>query len=107
MILLMAGKLGILVCNRNNMNHIIGLARSAGKADIKTDIFLTGDGVHLTQHRCFPDLVKACDRLGICEVSYIAFGYKKENIFGLVDKDFVTQMRNADMVEKCDRYIVL
>jgi len=45
--------------------------------------------------------------VAICEVSYISYGYKGIEIPGLGDKDFMTQARNAEMVEECDRYIVL
>ena len=45
--------------------------------------------------------------LAVCEVSYIARGYKGQAVPGLVDKDFVTQARNAEMVEECDRYLIL
>jgi hypothetical protein len=45
--------------------------------------------------------------VGVCEVSFIAFGYQKEEVQGMVDKDFVTQARNAEMVDECDRYLVM
>jgi predicted peroxiredoxin len=103
----MKKKLGICVATKNNMPHVIGLATAAGKAGIHTEIFLTGDGVHKTQDSRFSELLKAAGKLSVCEVSYLAFGYKKDSIHGLNDKDFATQIRNADMVEKCDRYLVL
>jgi hypothetical protein len=43
----------------------------------------------------------------VCEVSYIDRGYQGKELPGLVDKDFVTQARNAEMVEECDRYVML
>jgi len=89
------------------MTHLLGLTKAARKAGISVDIFLTGEGVHLTQHMSFPELVKMSSRLGICEVSYLANRYKNKNIAGLTDKDFVTQLRNAEIVNKCDRYLVL
>ena len=70
------------------------------------DIFLSGDGIHLTQDPRFSQLLGNA-RVGVCEVSYLAAGFKKEDLAGLVDKDYVTQLRNADMVENCDRYLVL
>ena len=43
-----------------------------------------------------------------CEVSYMAQGLTAgKATSGLRDKDFVTQGRNAEMVEECDRYVVL
>jgi hypothetical protein len=103
----MSTKLGITVATKDNMNHLIGLVRAAKKAGIDTDIFFTGSGVHVSQDPKFSDIVEIADRVGICEVSFRGFGYEKEAIPGLNDKDFVTQARNADMVERCNHYIVL
>jgi sulfur relay (sulfurtransferase) complex TusBCD TusD component (DsrE family) len=98
--------LGICVTTSDNMPHLLGLARAANKAKIKTEIFLTGDGVHLTQHESFPELLEH-GRVGVCEVSYIARGYRGKEVPGLPDRGFVTQARNAELVEECDRYLVL
>jgi hypothetical protein len=43
----------------------------------------------------------------ICEVSYIAAGFKGVEIPGLKDKDFVTQAKNAELVERSNRYLLL
>jgi hypothetical protein len=37
----------------------------------------------------------------------MACGLTGKESSGLRDKDFVTQGRNAEMVEECDRYVVL
>ena len=103
----MKKKLGITVTNENTFVHLLGLAKAAKKAAVDTDIFLTGEGVRLTQDTGFQELLKISSRIGVCEVSYNGFGYKKENLPELRNKDFVTQMRNAEMVEKCDRYVLL
>jgi predicted peroxiredoxin len=102
----MLEKLGIAVATRENIDHVLGLARASGKAGKKTEVFLTGEGVHLTQAPRFPELLEVA-RVGVCETSYIARGYRGKEVPGLVDKDFVTQARNAEMVDECDRYIVL
>ncbi|MDP2646242.1 MAG: hypothetical protein Q8P24_14975 [Desulfobacterales bacterium] len=102
----MPEKLGICVARPDSMTHVLGLARAAKKGGRDIDIFLTGQGVHLTRDPRFPELLKVA-RIGVCEVSYHANGYKGQPVPGLADKDFVTQMRNAEMVEKCDRYLVL
>ena len=99
-------KLGICVATRDNMSHVLGLAKAAKRAGKNTEIFLTGEGVYLTQDPRFSELLEVA-RVGVCEVSYIANGYKGKAVPGLVDKDFVTQMRNSEMVEKCDRYLIL
>ncbi len=102
----MVEKLGICVVTRENMSHVLGLAKAAQRAGKYTEIFLTGEGVHLTQELNFSELLEVA-RVGICEVSYIANGYKGKAVSGLVDKNFVTQMRNAEMVATCDCYLIL
>ena len=46
-------------------------------------------------------------KIGICEVSYNAHGFKGKEVPGLRYKDFVTQAFNAEMVDECDRYVTL
>ena len=98
--------LGICVTTRDTAHHLFGLAGAAAKAGVTTDVFLTGEGVHVTKHRRFPELLAAA-RVGVCEVSYLAAGYRGKCVPGLADNDFVTQWRNAEMVQCCDRYLVL
>jgi sulfur relay (sulfurtransferase) complex TusBCD TusD component (DsrE family) len=97
---------GICAATRNHMTHVLGLAQAAKKQGIHVEIFLSGEGIHLTQDPRFSSLLET-GRVGVCEVSYLAAGFKKEDLAGLVDKDFVTQLRNADMVDNCDRYLIL
>jgi len=102
----MSEKLGICISTRDNMHHVLGLAKAAKAVGKQVEIFLTGDAVHLTQDAHFSELLDA-GRVAVCEVSYIANGYKGKEVPGLVDKDFVTQARNAEMVEECDQYLIL
>lgn len=88
------------------ITHVLGLAKAVKANGLKTEVFLTGDGVHLTQHPSFSELLEVA-RIGICEVSYFNRGYAGTLIQGLQDKDFVTQHRNAELVEKCERYFIL
>jgi hypothetical protein len=101
----MGKKLGICVTTKNAMTHVVGVAEAAKEMGIDVDVFLSGEGVHLTQDPRFPRLL-AAGRVGVCEVSYLASGYKKVHLPALRDKDFVTQLRNAEMVGTCDRYLV-
>ena len=102
----MPEKLGICVAGEANLRHVIGLTGAARAAGKSVEIFFTGEGVRLTQDPGFSELIGAA-RVSVCEVSYIANGVRGKPIEGLVDKDFVTQGRNAEMVEECDRYVVL
>ncbi|MBW1778330.1 MAG: DsrE family protein [Deltaproteobacteria bacterium] len=102
----MAQRLGICVSTKNSFKHVAGIARSAKNDGIEVEIFFTGEGVHQSQHADFTKLLDY-GKVAICEVSYITNGYKGRGIPGLGDKDFVTQARNAEMVDECDRYIIL
>ena len=103
----MSEKLGICIATRDHMSHVLGLAKAARAAGKDTEIFLTADGVHLTQDPRFSELIEAAGKVWVCEVSYIASGYKGKEVPGLNDKNFSIQARNAEMVDKCDRYIIM
>ena len=45
--------------------------------------------------------------MSVCDASFRAAGLDGEDVTGLTDKDFVTQWRNAEMVERCDRYLIV
>ena len=102
----MAETLGICVATLKTFDHLIGITTAAERADKKVEIFLTGEAVHLTQNDRFPDLVQLA-KVSVCEVSYLANGHQDKEFAGLTDKKFVTQAANAEMVEACDRYLIL
>jgi len=102
----MPEKLGICVATEVNLPHVIGLSKATKASGRDVELFFTGDGVRLTQDPRFSELL-GCGRIGVCEVSYIANGLRGRPVEGLVDKDFVTQGRNAEMLEECDRYVIL
>jgi len=111
----MTDRLGICVATRSRMDHVLGLARAARGAGKEIDVFFTGEGVHLTKDPRFPELLEVARKgssrpagqVTVCEVSFMACGLTGKESSGLRDKDFVTQGRNAEMVEECDRYVVL
>lgn len=98
--------LGICVTTRESTRHVLGLAGAAARVGISTEIFLTGEGVDLIRDRRFHELVAAA-RVSVCDVSFRAAGLDAGDAAGLADKDFVTQWRNAEMVEHCDRYLIV
>ncbi len=102
----MAETLGISVTSQDTMPHVLGLAKAARAAGKGVEIFLTGEGVHLTQNPRFPELLEA-GRVGLCRVSYIANGYEGKEVPGLTEEDFIDQIRNAELVAQCDRYLIL
>lgn len=101
-----ARSLGICVTTRGCAQHVLGLVHAAGRAEVSTEVFLTGEGVHVVLDRRFPELVSSA-RVSVCEASLRAVGLGHEDAPGLTDRDLVTQWRNAEMVERCDRYLVL
>jgi len=111
----MTETLGICVATKSRMAHVLGLARAARSAGKEVQVFFTGEGVLLTQDPRFSELLEVAragssqsrGQVTVCEVSYIANGLKGKAVAGLGDKDFVTQGRNAEMVEECLRYVVL
>lgn len=98
--------LGICVTTRESARHVLGLAGAAARVGISTEIFLTGEGVHLVRDHRFQELIEAA-RVSVCDASFRAAGLDGEKVPGLTDKDFVTQWRNAEMVEHCDRYLIV
>jgi peroxiredoxin family protein len=111
----MTETLGICVATRNQMAHVLGLAKAARAAGKEVKVFFTGEGVLLTQDPRFAELLRVTQegsslphgQCTVCEVSYMANGLHGKEVPGLRNKDFVTQGRNAEMVEECKRYIVL
>ncbi len=112
----MSETLGICVATKGRMEHVMGLARAARKAGKEVRVFFTGEGVFLTKDPRFMELLDIArsgstqthGQVTVCEVSYMACGLTAgKATSGLRDKDFVTQGRNAEMVQECERYVVL
>ncbi len=97
--------LGILVCNREVLPHLLQIVAAAERQGLAVEIFFTGEGVLVTQEPRFAELAGRA-RLALCEVSFRAFGLKGE-VPGLGYKDFATQARHAAMLDDCPHYLVL
>ena len=98
------GTLGILVTTERHMDYVLSLTDAALARKKKVEIFFTGKAVLLTQHPDFKKLVGKA-RLSVCDVSFRASELSGP-VKGVVSDDFVTQAKNAEMIEKCDRYVV-
>jgi len=96
--------LGILVSSDRHLDHVVNLTIAAHDKGKEVMIFFTGDGVRLTQSPDFAKLIGKA-KLSLCDVSFRALGLKGD-VPGLGFKDFATQAKNAEMIEKCDRYVV-
>lgn len=102
----MAETLGICVSTSDKFWDVLGIATAAHKLNKEVEIFFTGDGVRCTQNADFKKLIKVAD-VAVCEVSYLANGFKKIDMPELGDKKFMTQARHAEMVEECERYLII
>jgi len=100
----MTESLGIFVSSDKHLDYIINLTTAAHAMGKEVTIFFTGAGVRLTQLPEFEQLVGKA-KMSLCDVSFKAFGLSGE-VPGFGPKDFATQTKNAEMLEKCDRYIV-
>ena len=99
----MADKLGILVGTNKYMDHIINIADAAHAKGKKIQIFFSGAGVLLTQDPDFKKLAGKA-KLSVCDVSFRDFGLSGE-VPGLEPEDFVTQAKNVELINGCDRYV--
>lgn len=97
----MKGTLGICATTSTSLPHLVGITQAAVRAGKRVAVFITGQAARFTQDPRFAEVVAQAD-VKICEVSYFAAGYQGIEIPGLVDKDFVTQARNAELVESCE-----
>ena len=100
----MAETLGMLVTTERHLDYVLKLTDAALARKKKVEIFFTGKGALLTQHPDFEKLVGRA-RLSVCDISFRAMGLAGP-VPGLGFSDFVTQARNAEMIETCDRYVV-
>jgi predicted peroxiredoxin len=99
------GLLGILVATRDSLDHLLGLVNAAAKQGVEVVVFLTGEGVLVTQDPRFGKLSGRV-RMALCEVSFRGLSLKGE-VPGLGFKDFATQARHAEMLEECPHYVML
>lgn len=100
----MAETLGMLVTTDRNLDYILKLTEAAMARKKMVEIFFTGRGVLLTQHPDFGKL-RGKARLSVCDISFRTMGLSGP-VPGVGYSEFVTQARNAEMIEKCDRYVV-
>ena len=101
----MAERLGILVSSDKHIDYVVNLTRTAFQKGKEVELFFTGKGVLLTQSPDFKKLVGKA-KMTLCDVSFKAQGLEGD-VPGMEFKDFATQAKNADLIEKSDRYLVL
>ena len=100
----MAESLGILVNSDKYLDYVIKLATAASAKGKELKIFFTGKSVLCTQKPEFSELVGKA-KLFVCDVSFRSWGLSGD-VPGVGFKEFVTQAKNAEMIDECDRYVV-
>lgn len=100
----MAKKLGILVGTDRHLEYLIKLINAAYAKGITVEVFFTGKSVLLTQRPEF-SLLAGKARLSLCDTSFRSLGLTGD-IPGMGFKDFATQARNTELMNRCDRYLV-
>lgn len=101
----MNGPLGIMVATPDSLGHLLGLVAAAENQGVAVVIFLTGEGVLITQDPRFGELAGRA-KMALCEVSFRAYNLKGE-VPGMGFKDFATQAKHAEMLEDCPHYLML
>jgi hypothetical protein len=94
-----------MVATPDSLGHLLGLVAAAQNQGVEVVIFLTGEGVLITQDPRFGELAGRA-RMALCEVSFRAHDLKGE-VPGMGFKDFATQAKHAEMLEDCPHYLML
>lgn len=100
----MAKSLGIFVSSDQHLDKVIKLCHAAHKKGIEVRLFMTHLGTLLTQDPRFEEL-EGLATISLCNVSFESQGLKPP-VKGIGQKDYATQLRNAEMIDECDRYLV-
>ena len=101
---MMTGSLGILVSSCDHLDKIISLLKAAKKKEVDVTIFLTHLGTLLTQEPRFQEL-EGLAEIAICRVGFESNGMTQP-VAGIDEDNYATQIRHADMIHECDRYVV-
>jgi hypothetical protein len=101
----MAENLGILVATKESLEHLLGLVAAAEKKGVSVTVFLTAEGVLLSQEPRFGELAGRAE-MSLCDVGFKGFGLKGE-VPGLEEKNFSTQAKHAEMLADCKYYVML
>ena len=99
----MAKTLGVYVSSDGHMSKLIHLCRAAKQKGVRTHVFLTHRGTRLVRDQRFGELSDLAE-VALCKVGFEANGFRPEDTT-LDEKAFTTQMRHAEMLYNCDRYL--
>lgn len=96
--------LGIMVASASHWEAVHQLARAAGERKRNVLILLTGKGVWMTRDSRFHALPEEAS-IYICRESLREEGISQEST-GLSPDHFVSREKNAEIIEKSDRFLV-
>jgi hypothetical protein len=100
----MSRSLGIFVSSNQHMDKIISLCRAAKKKDVDVTLFFTHLGVLLAQDPRFVELAEM-GSLSFCRVGFESHGLKTP-MPGVDERELSSQIRHAELIMDCDRYVV-
>ena len=97
--------LGIFVTSDRHLDKVINLCKAAKKRGIAVHIFLSHLGTLLTRSPRFGEL-DGLASITLCKVAFKGHGLEMP-VPGIEEKALLTQARNAELIEGCDRYVIL
>lgn len=102
-------KLGILVTSNKHIHHLIGISKAAKKSNKAVYLFLTHNGVLVTQDPKYPELAElGIVDISLCNVRWEELGLQNAPLpKGMGLSNMATQSRHVSMIETCDHYLVL
>ncbi|OGG99530.1 MAG: hypothetical protein A2600_08610 [Candidatus Lambdaproteobacteria bacterium RIFOXYD1_FULL_56_27] len=98
-------KLGILVVNGDQKNHLEGLARAALERGWSVKVFLNDDGVRLLEDPLLPELAQAGAGISFCETSARSLKIALEKVPRSLKRG--TQLQHAMLHQFSDQIVVL
>jgi len=99
----MGKRLGIYVTSDQHFDRLLNLCRAAKRKHVETVIFLTHIGTKLSKNPRFKELTDIAD-VSLCTVAFEDNGLERP-VVGLAEKGFSSQVRHAEILRDCDRYL--
>jgi hypothetical protein len=94
-----------MVATKDSLDHLLGLVTAAEKRGVPVTIFLTSEGVLISQDPRFGELAGRAE-ITLCDVGFKGFGLTGA-VPGLGPKGFATQAKHAEMLAHCRHYVML
>ncbi|MFC1891583.1 hypothetical protein ACFLZT_04255 [Thermodesulfobacteriota bacterium] len=101
----MSQTLGILVSSDSHWDDVFQLTRAAVTQGRKVILYLAGNGVLLVHEPVF-EMISSKAAVYVCRESCKVNGMG-ETIKGISADQIVTSEKQAEIIEGCDRYLVL